>query len=524
MTSRREVVLFNGSAGEEAFSRRVRAVSLGSRPSFVRLSFVEPDDARMPGIHVRETDYGEEALVALPSKKRRKAWTGRIDEMWLDAPDEHLLLADPDTLVHLPESMDPGGAFQKTPDGWRRKGRSAPTRSLPERVIVVGAGLAGAFVTEALAARGVRVTVIDAHQVPAAGASALCCGLLHPHWQASDNPLFALTRAGFACARETLLRHSDCWAPVGVLDVARDDETEAAWIAARAQGRPFPMPPAFARWVSREEAQTLSGLAVRRSAWWYEGAGLVRVGRLARTLLAESGAVIRCNTRVFLKRCDGEWLALTPAGEVAARADAVVIAAGCASAGLANLSDALLPIEPLYGRISLLGNDPYPGLRTALTGHGYLGKLDGFTGVGATYERGDARVLTVEAAHEHNLGTFGDVTAPVEPPLPVAFYEGVRAVSTDRLPVVGAAPDAEALRGLAFRGVPQEKDLPTAEGLWLCTAMGSRGITWGRLCARMLVREMAGEAPLLEAALVGALSPLRFAARAYRASGGKAIC
>ena len=173
----------------------MRAVSLGSRPSFVRLSFVEPDGARMPGFHVRETPYGEEAVAAVPKARRRKAWTGRIDEMWLDAPDEHLHLAQPDTLVHLPEGVDPGGAFLKTSDGWRRKGRSAPTRSLPERVIVVGAGLAGAFVTEALQARGVRVTVLDAHQVPAAGASALCCGLLHPHWQAA-NPLQQIQLVG----------------------------------------------------------------------------------------------------------------------------------------------------------------------------------------------------------------------------------------------------------------------------------------------------------------------------------------
>ena len=155
MPARREVVLFEGRAGEEAFSRRMRAVSLGSRPSFVRLSFVELDRDRMPGFHVRETDYGGEAVAALPKERRHRAWTGRIDEMWLDAPDEHLLLAQPDTLVHLPEDVDPGGAFLKMPDGWRRKGQSRPARTLPERVLVVGAGLAGAFVTEALTARGV---------------------------------------------------------------------------------------------------------------------------------------------------------------------------------------------------------------------------------------------------------------------------------------------------------------------------------------------------------------------------------
>lgn len=523
MTRRRSVVVFDGRAGEEEFSRRVRAVSLGSRPSFVRLRFVEPDAQTMPGVHLRETTYGEEAIVAWPEKKRRKLWTGPIDEIVADEAGPWLPFVSPETLLSLPDDACLPGAFERTHEGWRRKGTVAPQATLTDEVIVVGMGLAGAFVVDELTARGVKVTVVDRYAVPAAGASALCCGLLHPHRQAAENPLFALTRAGFLSTCEVLQRHPDCWAPIGVLDVARDDATWNEWRAANDIARPFAMPSDFVRLVSKTEAQAIAGVPVRRGGWWYASAGLVRVGRLVRSLLMQSGAILRTATAVRLERRDHLWHAVSATGEVVARAPGVVVAAGLTSAAVAGVDEKLLPIDPLYGRISLLANDPYPGLRTALTGHGYLGKLDGFLGVGATYERGETRVLSNNAAHEHNLGAFTDVLAPSESPIPVGFYEGIRAVASDRLPVVGPAPDAKALRGLSFRGAPEASSLPMAPGLWFCTAMGSRGITWGRLCARTLVREMAGEAPLLEAPLVAALSPLRFAARAFRETRGEAI-
>jgi tRNA 5-methylaminomethyl-2-thiouridine biosynthesis bifunctional protein len=51
----------------------------------------------------------------------------------------------------------------------------------------------------------------------------------------------------------------------------------------------------------------------------------------------------------------------------------------------------------------------------------------------------------------------------------------VRATSPDRLPIVGPWPPAD------------------AAAVWLCTALGARGITFASLCAELLVARMHGE-------------------------------
>ena len=50
----------------------------------------------------------------------------------------------------------------------------------------------------------------------------------------------------------------------------------------------------------------------------------------------------------------------------------------------------------------------------------------------------------------------------------------------------------------------------------MCTALGSRGITWAPLAAELLAAWVTGGPPPLEADLVDALDPARFAARRAR--------
>ncbi|NWG73770.1 MAG: hypothetical protein HXY24_04055, partial [Rubrivivax sp.] len=49
------------------------------------------------------------------------------------------------------------------------------------------------------------------------------------------------------------------------------------------------------------------------------------------------------------------------------------------------------------------------------------------------------------------------------------------------------------------------------EGLFVCTAFGSRGITWAPLAGALLAAWATGEPFPLEARLVDALDPARFA-------------
>ena len=89
------------------------------------------------------------------------------------------------------------------------------------RCAVVGGGLAGASVAYSLAQRGWQVTVFDAADAPAAGASGLPAGVVAPHVSPDDRPVSRLTRAG---ARATLaraaalLQHGVDFATTGVLE------------------------------------------------------------------------------------------------------------------------------------------------------------------------------------------------------------------------------------------------------------------------------------------------------------------
>ena len=77
--------------------------------------------------------------------------------------------------------------------------------------LVLGAGLAGAAVCRALSERGWRITLLDAAQGPAAGASALPVGMLSPHVTRSPTPLSRLSALGVVQMRAELQR----WVALG---------------------------------------------------------------------------------------------------------------------------------------------------------------------------------------------------------------------------------------------------------------------------------------------------------------------
>jgi tRNA 5-methylaminomethyl-2-thiouridine biosynthesis bifunctional protein len=104
---------------------------------------------------------------------------------------------------------------------WEPKGERPERDVAPGYCVVVGSGLAGASAAASLARRGWRVTVLDAADAPAAGASSLPVGLLAPHHSSDDNLLSRLSRSGVRAtlqqARALLCEGKD-WQPTGVLE------------------------------------------------------------------------------------------------------------------------------------------------------------------------------------------------------------------------------------------------------------------------------------------------------------------
>ena len=473
--------------------------------------------ASMPGLH--ELVGGMKRIVMMRAKNTPAAlreMTG-VPDLILSMPEDvnnslrrlmgpRTVLVTPGVLEQIPGFLEADG------NAWRlRAGRREPMADdVSGRVLVVGAGLAGAMTAFELARRGQIPIVVDAGPVPGSGASALYAGLIHPHWQASDSPLFQLTRAGFEAMTQTLAEFPDVFIPTGVVDAASSDEEYDRWRVAAAAGCPVHMPEDFASLLTREAASEKTGLTLLRGGWLYPKAGLVHAGRFVRRLLEVSGAEVFSNMHVRLQRRGGLWEAVTMSGSVVARAPRTVVCAALSTPDVLGMPRRMMGLAPLYGRISLLRETDLPMLRCALTGDGYVARTKGFCAVGATYESGEVPVMSAEAAHEHNLCTFDKLMGLRPEVLAAGFYEGVRAVPLDRMPLAGRGWMPSDIDGQVFRGVPEAGSIPRAPGLWVCAGFGSRGLTWGLACARHVAAEMTGDAPALPRSLAVKLDPARF--------------
>ena len=385
---------------------------------------------------------------------------------------------------------------------------SAATAVTAARCIVIGAGLAGAASAASLARRGWQVRVLDAAAQPAAGASGLPVGVFAPHPSLDDNPLSRLARSGvrallqYAAAR---LQAGVDWQPDGVLE--------------QRIGQPLAPLADWSQSASMEQLRA-AGLPDDTQACWHARGGWLRPARLVAALLAQPGITWQANARVAQLQqsaADGVWRVLDSQGALLAEAELVVLAAGPAcNALLASLAPlaAPLPLQPVRGQISwglhpagLAGLPPFPA-----NGHGGLvaqvAQADGGCAwyMGSTFERDIDRLppsaADQAAAHARNwqqLQTLLPSAAAVlqaafDPAAPssaasVRAWAGVRCTAPDRLPLVGPMNAA------------------AAPGLWVCTAMGARGLTLALLCGELLAAQLHGEPLPLEARLARALMP-----------------
>jgi tRNA 5-methylaminomethyl-2-thiouridine biosynthesis bifunctional protein len=138
--------------------------------------------------------------------------------------------------------------------------------------------------------------------------------------------------------------------------------------------------------------------------------------------------------------------------------------------------DQLLPPFPVNGHGHFISGAPMAG------GTAWL--------CGSTYERGETDRSPHEADHRFNLEKLRALLPRVAAQLAPAFadgsvqaWTGIRCVSADRRPYVGEV----------------------RPGLWVSTAMGSRGLTFAALCAELLAARLHAEPLPMERRLADAL-------------------
>ncbi|HET8745604.1 MAG TPA: FAD-dependent 5-carboxymethylaminomethyl-2-thiouridine(34) oxidoreductase MnmC, partial [Ramlibacter sp.] len=377
---------------------------------------------------------------------------------------------------------------------WQVKGLEAQGEEpAPQDCIVIGAGLAGAAVSASLARRGWSVRAFDIAAGPATGASDLPAGLLAPHQSPDDNPLSRLSRAGVRITLQEAQAHlADGleWRRTGALEWRGDDRR--------------PLPPlgeSLQPW-SREasEAQKrAAGIDPGQAAWWHENAAWIEPAALVRYWLRTPGVRFCGGRRVArLVRAGALWRLENSAGEAMAEAALVVVAAAHESAPLLS---GRVQLNPVRGQVTWgpHGEDaallpPFP-----VNGNGHflprvpLLERDAWI-TGSTYGRGDADESLRRADDTANLERVRAVlpraAQVVEATLQrreTRSWSGVRCASTDRRPLAGEVES----------------------GLWVSTAMGSRGLTFAALCGELIAARLHGEPLPLELRLAQALDVKR---------------
>ena len=343
---------------------------------------------------------------------------------------------------------------------WEPRKAQAIRAPTPSYCIVIGAGLAGAAVAASLARRGWQVTVLDAADAPACGASGLPGGLLAPLVSKDDNLASRLSRCGVRSTlqqAQALLQIDQDWQPSGVQE-----------------------------WQANAEPL------------WHAHAGWVRPTRLVQAWLDHPHITWQGGAQVDrLQTTPDRWQVLDAQGRVLAQAPLVVVAAALASRAITGID---LPLQAIRGQVSmgLRGAEampPYP-----VNGHGsFLPDLPTPQGrawvMGASYDRDNACADISAADHLANWERLQVLLPEAATALRSQFVDGkiqawagIRCAAPDRLPMVG----------------------PIAPGLWASTAMGSRGLSFAHLCGELLAAQLHGEPWPVEKKAATALDVRRY--------------
>ena len=421
--------------------------------------------------------------------------------------------------------------------------RAPSTRRMPStspadrQVLVLGAGLAGCSASAALARQGWQVSLIDRHGGAAREASGNPGGLFHSVVHAQDGHHARFSRA---CALETtrLLRQwpgAADWAPATGLLRLETTLPDAA--AMQAMLDRLQLPAAHVRALGPAQASALAGVPLSRPAWHYPGGGWLQPAALAEHWLTEAGSRCQFIAGVAvqsLRHQDGQWQVLDAEGRLIASAPCLVMAnANDAGRLLRAARSAALPLDwpvsTTRGQLSVLPEAARHGLvlpRLPVAGAGYLlPAVDGAAVFGATSQADDDDPLVRLSDHQANLARLtelGPAWARALDTVPVDALQGRtqwRCSSRDRLPLIGAVPAAW-LDG-EDTGWDQPRFVPRAPGLFMFTALGSRGITWAALGAEVLAAWITGSVMPLEADLVDATDPARYLTRAHRRAAAR---
>ncbi len=398
--------------------------------------------------------------------------------------------------------------------------------SSPGRIAILGAGIAGCAVADALARRNRPAVLLDRHPGLAAEASGNPSTLVAARPEHDDTDGGGFHDRAYRMALAAIARSGAAWEPCGALRL--DTEHRGRKIKSPHLEAHSALWPDARALLNSKAASDRAGIALGAPALWIADAGLVDPVAYA-AALAGATETSFSQTAASLTQADGQWRIADASGDLIAQAETVVLTAAQATAAFEPAS--WLPLQAILGQLSVVPETPASArLATAVIWGGYLAPArDGHHILGATHARSGFDPLAwpqpvTHQAHEQNHQALPPAMRGMLISPETGDWQGraaVRCAMPDHLPAVGPVVKAEEFLD-AFdrlrhgpRGV-FPSDPPYHWGLYVMTGLGSRGIMTAVLAAELMVSQMLGEPWPVERRVALALSPSRFLVRRLR--------
>lgn len=404
---------------------------------------------------------------------------------------------------------------------------TSPWYELPQQVTrgrsaaIVGAGLAGLTAAWSLLERGWRVTVIDRYSDIAQMASGNPAGLVAPRFSI-DNPLdteFYSCAFIYALHRLEILQSlsdDQFWFRGGTYSISNKHRTRKLKTS-NDFAEEFVKFPALNE-IPEILRQHDGALCLLPEAGW------AMPYKICQAIIkhCSPGIELMSGTVTNLEREQDGWLLQDQSGETIKSADMVVIASGVD----ANRFDATswLNINAVRGQVTgFPANEKSSDLKYAISFDGYVTPAyRGFHYTGASYVSNADNCELNADEHTENFNRLAHAVPSVfsvtdEPTGRVGF----RAVSEDRVPVVGAVPDCHAFErnySDLRHGKPVDKycNAEYLPDLYITAAHGSRGMCSSFLSAEIIASMASSEILPVRRTVADYINPSRFIIRRLR--------
>jgi len=378
-------------------------------------------------------------------------------------------------------------------------------------IVVIGAGICGATIANELLERGKAVCIVDAAPSPATACSSHAYAIAHPHIGKGSPRLLRLTRIAFLLAEA---RWKNVWRQHGIFQPTKKDKTfDHAETTEHLRSLGLDRDMAIA--LDAGEAIKVCGVE-QSGVWLPRGAGL-NLHETSKVLLQEHQK-LTCLWNARIERLEeqgNQWHLFDASSKLILTANKVVVACSMEAKALMGSVGIRLPLRPVRGQLSIFkikeGDAWIKRLpKVGISGDGYClpaERLDDGSYlwiVGSSFDEGEDDLSPRETSNDFNReqakGLVNYPDGDLHSLIKAGEFIGVRCVAGDRLPIIGT--------------------LTQCPGIFLATALGSRGILWSALAAKLVTAQLLEDDFALltrlgfAADLVAALAPARFFAGA----------